>query len=223
VLAAYDGHAWIDWSWVGDHLSDISTRLQEHAILLGWSILIALLIAIPLALASLARPRVYTSVLIVTGVLYTIPSLAAFSLLLPYTGLSHLTAIIPLAAYSLLILVRNTVTGLQQVPRDIQDAAVGLGYSRRRKLLQIDLPLALPTIIAGLRIAVVTVIGLIPVSALIGQGGLGQLMTDGFQRDFRTPLVVGVVLTVAFAVLADAALLGVQKALTPWTRRSVAS
>jgi osmoprotectant transport system permease protein len=220
VLEAYDGHTWVDWSWVGDHLHEISTRLQEHAILLGWSILLALIVAIPLALISVSRPRVYGSVIVGTGVLYTIPSLAAFALLLPYTGLSHLTAIIPLATYSLLILVRNMVTGLRQVPADVQDAAIGLGYSPREKLWRVDVPLALPTIIGGLRIAVVTVIGLIPVSALIGQGGLGLLMTDGFQRDFRTPLVVGIVLTVAFAVAADALLLGLQKAVTPWARKT---
>lgn len=221
MLAAYDGHAWVDWSWVSDHRSLIVSRLTEHAILLGWSLLLALIVAVPLALASLARRRVYAVILLVTGVLYTIPSLAAFSLLLPFTKLSHLTAIIPLAAYALLILVRNIVTGLEQVPHDVQDAAVGLGYSRRRKLVRIDLPLALPTIFAGIRIAVVTLIGLIPVSALIGQGGLGLLMTDGFQRDFYTPLVVGVVLTIAFAVAADAVLLLVQKSLTPWTRKAV--
>jgi osmoprotectant transport system permease protein len=187
--------------------------------LLGWSISLALIIAVPLALISVRRPHVYGSVLVSTGVLYTIPSLAAFALLLPYTGLSHLTAIIPLAAYSLLILIRNMVTGLREVPPEVQDAAIGLGFSPREKLWRVDMPLALPTIIAGLRIAVVTVIGLIPVSALIGQGGLGLLMTDGFQRDFRTPLIVGIVLTVVFAVVADALLLGLQKAVTPWARR----
>jgi osmoprotectant transport system permease protein len=219
VLEAYDGHAWVDWSWVGDHLHEINARLEEHAILLGWSISLALIIAVPLALISVRRPHVYGSVLVSTGVLYTIPSLAAFALLLPYTGLSHLTAIIPLAAYSLLILIRNMVTGLREVPPEVQDAAIGLGFSPREKLWRVDMPLALPTIIAGLRIAVVTVIGLIPVSALIGQGGLGLLMTDGFQRDFRTPLIVGIVLTVVFAVVADALLLGLQKAVTPWARR----
>jgi osmoprotectant transport system permease protein len=219
VLAAYDGNAWIDWSWVADHQHDILSRLDEHATLTAWSILLALLVAVPLALVSVSRRRVYAGVVLTTGVLYTIPSLAAFSLLLPFTGLSSTTAIIPLAAYCLLILVRNIVTGLEQVPSDVQDAALGIGYSPGRKLLRVDVPLALPTIIAGIRIAVVTVIGLIPVAALIGQGGLGQLMIDGFERDFRTPLTVGVILVVAFAVVCDAALLGVQRLLTPWARR----
>jgi osmoprotectant transport system permease protein len=117
--------------------------------------------------------------------------------------------------------VRNIVTGLRQVPADVQDAAVGLGYSGMQKLWRVDFPLAMPTIFAGIRIAVVTVIGLISVSALIGQGGLGLLMLDGFQRDFYTPLVVGLVLTVAFALVADALLLGVQRLLTPWARKQL--
>ncbi len=164
--------------------------------------------------------RLFGGVVATTGVLYTIPSLAAFALLLPFTGLSRTTAIIPLAAYCLLILVRNIVAGLHSVPADVQDAAIGLGYSHARKLWSVDLPLALPTIMAGIRIAVVTVIGLIPVAALIGQGGLGQLMTDGFSRDFRTPLTVGLVLVVAFAFACDGALLALQKLLTPWTRKA---
>jgi osmoprotectant transport system permease protein len=220
VLAAYDGHALVDWSWVGDHGDEIVARLREHAVLLGWSMLLALLVAIPLALVSVGRRRVYGSVLATTGILYTIPSLAAFSLLLPYTGQSRLTAIIPLATYGLLILVRNIVTGLERVPGEVQDAATGLGYSRGRKLWQVDVPLALPAIFAGIRLAVVTTIGLIPVSALIGQGGLGALMTSGFEKDFYTPLVVGVALTVVFAFVADGLLLAVQKLLTPWARGS---
>jgi osmoprotectant transport system permease protein len=220
VLAAYDGHALVDWSWVGDHGDEIVARLREHAVLLGWSMLLALLVAIPLALVSMGRRRVYGSVLATTGILYTIPSLAAFSLLLPYTGQSRLPAIIPLATYGLLILVRNIVTGLERVPGEVQDAATGLGYSRGRKLWQVDVPLALPAIFAGIRLAVVTTIGLIPVSALIGQGGLGALMTSGFEKDFYTPLVVGVALTVVFAFVADGLLLAVQKLLTPWARGS---
>jgi osmoprotectant transport system permease protein len=222
VFAAYDGRTWIDWSWVNDHSSEILDRTREHFILLAWSMLFALILAIPLALVSLHRRRLYAGVLIVTGVLYTIPSVAAFALLQPYTGLSRTTVIIPLSMYALLILVRNIVTGLQQVPAEIQDAAIGLGYSPTRKLWTIDVPLALPTIMAGIRVAVVTIIGLISVGALFGQGGLGLLMTDGFQRDFRTPLVVGLVLTVAFAVAVDLFLLGAQKLLTPWTRRAAA-
>ena len=219
MLAAYDGNTWVDWSWVGDHGDDILARLREHATLTLWALLLGLVIAFPLALLSAGQRPMRAVVIGLTGVLYTIPSLAAFALLLPFTGLSRTTAIIPLATYTLLILIRNIFAGLDGVPVEVQDAAIGMGYSRMRKLFRVDLPLALPTIFAGIRIALVTVIGLIPVAALIGQGGLGQLMRDGFERDFRTPLVVGVVLTVALAVTADLLVLGIQRMVTPWTRR----
>jgi osmoprotectant transport system permease protein len=219
MLAAYDGRAWIDWSWVGDHGDEILSRLREHATLTLWAMVLGIFIAFPLALVSVHRRRTRKFVLATTGILYTIPSLAAFALLLPYTGLSRTTAIIPLATYTLLILIRNIVAGLDAVPPEVQDAAVGMGYSSTRKMLRVDLPLALPTIFAGIRIAAVTIIGLIPVAALIGQGGLGQLMRDGFDRDFRTPLTVAVVLTVAFAFTVDALLLMTQRLLTPWARR----
>jgi osmoprotectant transport system permease protein len=219
VLAAYDGNTWVDWSWVGDHGDDILARLREHATLTLWALLLGLVIAFPLALLSAGQRPLRAVVIGLTGVLYTIPSLAAFALLLPFTGLSRTTAVIPLATYTLLILIRNIFAGLDGVPVEVQDAAIGMGYSRMRKLFRVDLPLALPTIFAGVRIALVTVIGLIPVAALIGQGGLGQLMRDGFERDFRTPLVVGVALTVALAVTADLVVLGIQRMVTPWTRR----
>ena len=219
VLAAYDGNAWVDWSWVGDHGDDILSRLREHATLTGWALLLGLAIAFPLASISAGQRPMRAVVIGLTGVLYTIPSLAAFALLLPFTGLSRTTAIIPLATYTLLILIRNIFAGLDGVPPEVQDAAIGMGYSRMRKLFRVDLPLALPTIFAGVRIALVTVIGLIPVAALIGQGGLGQLMRDGFERDFRTPLVVGVALTVALAVAADLFVLAIQRMVTPWTRQ----
>ena len=147
-------------------------------------------------------------------------SLAAFAFLLPFTGLSRNTALIPLTAYSLLILVRNIVTGLDGVQPDVVEAARGMGYSPSRQLLQIELPLAVPAIIAGIRIAAVTLIGLVPVAALIGQGGLGAMMLDGFQRDFRTPITVAGALVIALAVVTDAALLLVQRLVTPWTRRA---
>jgi osmoprotectant transport system permease protein len=173
---------------------------------------------LPLALLSVRYRRLYGPVIAITGVLYTIPSLALFALLLPLTGLSQTTALIPLTAYTLLILVRNIVTGLDGVPADVQEAAVGMGYSRRRQIVHVDLPLALPGIIAGIRIATVTTIGLVAITALIGQGGLGSLMYDGLQRDFRTPLTVGIVLSLALAVVADLLLVLAQRLATPWAR-----
>ena len=143
-----------------------------------------------------------------------------FALLLPITGLSAATAVIPLTAYTLLILIRNMVTGLRGVPAEVRDAAEGMGYSPTARLLRIELPLALPAIFAGIRIATVTTIGLVTVTALIGQGGLGQLLLDGLNRDFRTPVTVGIVLSLALAVVADLLLVAALRATTRWQRKA---
>jgi osmoprotectant transport system permease protein len=219
VLAAEDiGPKWLYWPWVQDHTDEIRQRLVEHVELTVLAVLFGLAIALPLALLSVRYRRLYGPVVAITGVLSTIPSLALFAMLLPLTGLSRATALIPLTAYTLLILVRNTVTGLDGVPADVKDAAVGMGYSRTRQLFRVELPLALPAIIAGIRIATVTTIGLVAITALIGQGGLGELMYDGFQRAFRTPITVGIVLSLAFAVVADLLLVLAQRLATPWAR-----
>ena len=218
LLAEAIGPKWLYWPWVEDHTDEIRQRLVEHIELTVLAVLFGLLIALPLALLSVRYRRLYGPVITVTGVLYTIPSLALFALLLPLTGLTRTTALIPLTAYTLLILVRNIVTGLDGVPPDVKDAAVGMGYSRTRQILRVELPLALPAIIAGIRIATVTTIGLVTITAYIGQGGLGQLMLDGLQRDFRTPLTVGIVLSLVLAVIADLLLVGAQRLATPWTR-----
>ncbi|MPZ89697.1 MAG: ABC transporter permease subunit, partial [Nitriliruptorales bacterium] len=183
-------------------------------------VVFGLAIAFPLGLLSIRFPRLYEPLLGITGVLFTIPSLALFVLLIPFTGLSRSSAVIGLTLYTLLILLRNIVEGLNAVPRDVREAAEAMGYRRTRQLLQVELPLALPVIIAGIRIATVTTIGLVTVTALIGQGGYGQFFIDGYLRRFPTPLLVGLVLSVALAVLADLGLLGVLRALTPWTRRA---
>lgn len=218
VLAEDIGPKWLYWPWVQDHTDEIRQALVEHIQLTVLAVLFGLAIAMPLALLSVRYRRLYGPVIAITGVLYTIPSLALFALLLPLTGLSRTTALIPLTAYTLLILVRNIVTGLDGVPADVKEAAVGMGYSRRRQILRVELPLALPAIIAGIRIATVTTIGLVAITALIGQGGLGQLMYDGLQRDFRTPLTVGIVLSLALAVVADVLLVLAQRLATPWAR-----
>jgi osmoprotectant transport system permease protein len=218
LVADNIGPKWLYWPWVSDHLSEIRDRLSQHVELTLLSVGFGLLIAFPLALLCVRYRRVYGPVLGVTGVLYTIPSLALFALLLPVTGLSVATAVIPLTAYTLLILIRNMVTGLQGVPDEVRDAAEGMGYSPTGRLLRIELPLALPATVAGIRIAMVTTIGLVTVTALIGQGGLGQLLLDGLNRDFRTPLTVGIVLSLALAVIADLLLVFVLWVTTPWRR-----
>jgi osmoprotectant transport system permease protein len=153
------------------------------------------------------------------GILYTIPSLAAFALLLPYTGLAQSTAIIPLTAYTLLILVRNILAGLDGVPPEVREAAAGMGYSSARQLTRIELPLAVPAVIAGVRIAAVTLIGLVPVAALVGQGGLGTFMLDGLNRAFQTPLTVGIVLVLLLAAAIDLGLVLLGRVVAPWERK----
>src|SRR4029453_6359537 len=163
-LAQDIGSKWIYWPWVGDHLDEIRTRLAEHITLTFWAVLLGFLIAFPLALLAVlsASPRgllgvrsgtLYPPVIGVTGVLYTIPSIALFVFLIPWTGLSRTTALVPLVAYTLLILIRNIVAGLDGVPPEVREAAQGMGYRRTRQLFSVELPLALPAIVAGIRIA----------------------------------------------------------------------
>lgn len=210
---------WIDWAWVRSHRGLVLELLREHVELTVLAVLLGLVLSLPLALAARRWRRLYPPVLVGTGILYTIPSLALFALLVPWTGLSRTTALLALVSYTLLILVRNIVAGLDGVPPDVVEAATGMGYGGVRRLVAVELPLALPSIVAGVRIATVTTIGLVTVAALIGHGGLGQLILDGLNRNFRTPLAVGSALSVAVAAVADLALLGVQQRLTPWARR----
>jgi osmoprotectant transport system permease protein len=208
----------IRWSWVGRHLDDIRDALVQHVQLTGLALLFGLALAFPLALAAVQWPRLYGPILGFTGVLFTIPSLALFILLIPFTGLQIQTALIGLTIYTLLILVRNMVEGLRGVDGDVREAAQAMGYTRARQLLQVELPLALPVIIAGVRIATVTTIGLVTVTALIGWGGLGQLFIEGFTLNFSTPIVIGIVLSALLAFTADLLLVGLQHRLTPWAR-----
>ncbi|MBV8302911.1 MAG: ABC transporter permease [Acidimicrobiia bacterium] len=208
------------WDWVSSHTDDILHALRDHVVLTVIAVVVGLLIAVPLALIARRWRWFEAPVLSATGILYTIPSIALLALLVPWTGLTRTTAEIALVSYTLLILIRNIVAGLAGVPADVREAAQGMGYSRLRQLMRVEFPLALPVIIAGIRIAVVTTIGLVTVTALIGQGGLGQLILDGLYRDFRTEVVVGSALCVALALVADLALVGIQRVSMPWTRRS---
>jgi osmoprotectant transport system permease protein len=209
---------WIRWSWISGHADVITAALSQHIELTLIAVVVGLLIAVPLGLVAW-RSRLFRGpIFSLTGILYTIPSLALFSFLLPFTGLTIWTAEIGLVSYTLLILVRNIVVGLNSVPDDVREAARGMGYRPLAELARVDLPLAFPAILAGVRIATVTTIGLVTVTALIGEGGLGSLIYDGLLRDFKTPLVVGTVLSVALAVVADLSLAGVQRLITPWAR-----
>jgi osmoprotectant transport system permease protein len=204
---------------VSNHGSDILAATRQHVELTGIAVGLGLVISLPLGLAARRWRRAEGPVLGFTGALFTIPSLALFALLVPFTGLSRTTAEIGLVAYTLLILVRNIVAGLEGVPEEVREAAHGMGYRPLGQLLRVELPLALPVIVAGIRIATVTTIGLVTVTGLIGQGGLGAFIIEGINRDFRTPLVVGSVCSVALAVLADVGLAGLARLLSPWSRR----
>jgi osmoprotectant transport system permease protein len=219
-LRSYDGHAWVDWAWVGDHLGVIRHALRSHLSLTFTVVALGVVISVPLSLLTFRRPLLRSLLLTVSGVAYTIPSLAAFALLIPYTGLtSRATVLIPLVSYTLIILVRTTLAGLDGVPEAAREAAQGMGFSPRQQLLRVELPLALPTIMAGVRLATVSTVGLVTVSAIVGQGGLGLLIRDGLERDFRTLVVVGAVLAVLLAITADVALAALTRRLTPWRHR----
>jgi osmoprotectant transport system permease protein len=217
-----DGEPFIRWDWLADHVGDLWDRTVEHVWLSVIAIAVGFAISFALSLLAVRRRWTYAPITAVSGVLYTIPSLALFAILVPITGLSIVTAEIALVSYTILILVRNIVAGLDAVPVDVREAADGMGYGRTARLWRVELPLALPVIIAGLRIATVTTIGLVTVSALIGQGGLGDLILDGLRRFFPTMYVTGAVLSVLLAVLADAAFVVLQRAVTPWARAQAA-
>jgi osmoprotectant transport system permease protein len=209
---------WIRWDWVTRHLDVISAALVQHIELTVIAVGLGVVIAVPLGLLAWRKRLFRGPIFSVTGILFTIPSLALFSFLIPFTGLTILTAEIGLVSYTLLILIRNIVIGLDSVPGDVREAAVAMGYRPMRQLTQVDFPLAVPAIMAGIRIATVTTIGLVTVTALIGEGGLGSLILDGLIRDFKTPLVIGTLLSVALAIIADVSLAGVQRLVTPWAR-----
>jgi osmoprotectant transport system permease protein len=205
--------------WVINNLDEIGRRLGEHLLMTISAVAIGFVVSFALAIAIRRYPRLYSPIIGITGLLYAIPSLALFSLLIPFTGLSIVTAMIALVLYTLLILVRNIVTALDGVSPDVIEAADGMGLTRTQRLWRIELPIASPIIVAGVRIATVTTIGLVTVTALIGIGGLGYLIVNsGIQRSFNTSIYTGVALSVALAVIADVVLLWVQRRLTPWAR-----
>ena len=227
AVLAQSGRPFPDWEWLANprNVDRIRDAFFQHIELTVLAVLIGLVIAAPLAIAAVRWRRLYKPLLTFTGVLFTIPSLALFVLLLAFlnTGLGRTTSLIGLVIYTLLILFRNTAVGLDGVDPEVREAAEAMGHTRRQQLVRIELPVALPVIIAGIRIATVTTIGLVTVTALIGQGGLGQLFLQGFQRRNATTLLVGFVLSVVLAVLADLALVGVERVATPWSRARVRS
>jgi osmoprotectant transport system permease protein len=212
------GEPLVRWDWVASHADEIVARLGEHLELTVIAVGVGFVLAFALSVLALRMPVLTGPIVGVTGVLYTIPSLALFAFLVPYTGLSVLTAEIGLVSYTLLILIRNILSGIRGVPADVRESAEGMGYTARQRFWRIDLPLALGVIFAGIRVASITTIGLVTVTALIGEGGLGYFILLGMQQFFSTPLLLGAALSVAFAVVTDGALFAIQTALMPWSR-----
>jgi osmoprotectant transport system permease protein len=210
----------VQWSWVSSERSMIVSLLLQHIELTVIAVAIGLAIAVPLGIFAWKMPVARPPLVGATGLIYVIPSVALLSLFAPLTGFfSITTAEVALVGYTLLILLRNTIAGLESVPADAQDAAQGMGYTPMQELMKVQLPLALPAILAGVRVATVTTIGLVTVTAFIGQGGLGQLIIQGFSEDFNTPIFVGLVLSVLLAGVADALIVGLQRLALPWVRR----
>lgn len=212
---------WINWDWVSTHIAYIWGALQQHILLTVIAVGLGLVISLPLGVLAYRVPPMRVALLGTFGAFYTIPSLALFALLVPFTGIAtNTTAEIPLIGYNVLILIRNVVVGLDAVPRDVIDAADGMGYRPLPRLLRVELPLAAPAIFAGLRVATVSTIGLITITAVIGLGGLGQLINQGLQESFHSPLVVATVLSIALALAADLVLATSQRFALPWARQA---
>jgi osmoprotectant transport system permease protein len=208
----------IRWDWVRDHTDDIRAQLWEHLQLTGLAVGIGFVIALGLALVAVRWRKTYAPLAAFCAALYSVPSLALFALLLPFVGLGTTNALIALVTYTLLILLRNIVAGLDGVPPHVREAADGMGFEGWRRVLRVDLPLATPAIIAGLRIATVTTVGLVTVTALVGEGGFGRFINDGLSRQFPTPIVLGAVLSVALAIACDVLFVLLERVMTPWTR-----
>jgi len=215
-----EGQPFIDWAWIGRNLDDIWARTVDHVVLTVLAVAIGFAISFALALL-IRRFRVLHGPIIgISGVLYAIPSLALFSLLIPFTGIQSLaTAEVALVSYTILILLRNILAGFDGVPAEILEAGEAMGYTRWQRLWRVELPIALPVIVAGLRIATVTTIGLVTVTALIGIQSLGSLIINiGLDRFFLTAVLVGSAGAVLLAVVADLGFVGIQRLLTPWSQ-----
>ncbi len=218
------GNPWFSWRYIHDNGDLLRTTLLYHAGLTARAVLVALIIAVPLAVLAYWIKPLTGPILALSGFLYTIPSLALLSILAPTLGTqSDITVLIALVLYALLVLVRNALNGLTQVPAEVKDAAIGMGYSRFGRLWRVELPLALPSIFTGLRLATVSTVALVTVGALIGRGGLGELIMGGFRNNFyKAEILTGTILCVALALVLDLVLATIGRVLTPWARRRAA-
>jgi osmoprotectant transport system permease protein len=209
---------WICASYLHDRYQDLEHATFQHLEITGVAIALSIVIAFPLALVARRVPRLQGLILGTSTAIYTIPSLALFPILVPFTGITATTVVIGLALYALTILVRSMLAGLTGVPAEVRESATGLGYGATRLLFRIELPLALPVMMAGLRVATVSTVALTTVGTLVSYGGLGNLIFDGVQNDFKAELLAASVLCVVLAFALDALIVAAQWLVTPWTR-----
>ena len=213
----------VDWDWLVTHLDDIAYRTFQHLYLTTIAVVVGFVLSFGLAILAVRRRRTAAPIVGVSDLLYTIPSLALFGTLITITGISLLTVEIPLVLYTLTILVRNMLTGLREVPVEALDAANGLGFTGSQRLWRVEVPLAVPLIVAGVRLAAVSTIGLVTVTAIMGDsyGGLGFFILEGYRRSFPLELYIGAIPSILLAFAVDAALVRVQRRITPWAPASV--
>ncbi|MBX7264846.1 ABC transporter permease [Micromonospora sp. Llam7] len=213
------GNPWFSWQYVRDNSDTVLAALRDHTTLTLRAVLIAALIAVPLAVVAYWFRPLTGPILALTGVLYTVPSLAVFAFVAPYLGIGAATVLSVVVLYALLVIVRNTVAGLNQVPAEVREAAEGMGYGRFGRLLRVELPLAVPGILTGLRLATVSTVALVTVGVVIGRGGLGQIIFAGFQNNlYKAQITTGTLLCVLLALVLDLLLVGAGWLLTPWLR-----
>jgi osmoprotectant transport system permease protein len=212
------------WKYLQQNHDAILTALKFHVELTVEIMVVTIIVAIPLAVVAYWVRGLAGPITGILNVLYIIPSLATIAILAPFTGVGNkLTILIPVASYGLMLVVNNALTGLQRVPVEVRDAADGMGYGRMGRLFKVEIPLALPSIMTGIRLATVSTVALVTVGVVAGQGGLGEIIASGSTTIFYTPPVVtGVVLCVLLGLVLDLILLGITKLITPWTRRAVA-
>jgi osmoprotectant transport system permease protein len=220
LLDADPRNPWFSWSYIRVNSATLLDALREHIVLTVAAVVIAALIALPLAVLAHRRKRLAGPLLATTATLYTIPSLALFAFLAPFTGVNGYTVLIGLVVYALLIILRAGLTGLQQVPAEIKEVALGMGYSKTAMLWRVELPLALPSILTGLRIATVSTVALMTVGQLVGVGGFGNLIIAGFRNNFYKPQIMTATLAcVALAFFLDLVLILAGRLAMPWARR----
>jgi osmoprotectant transport system permease protein len=220
-----NGEPLVRWDWLWAHLGPIADRVGQHLYLAAIAIGVGFAISFVLAAVSIRRRRLYPPIVVVATIAYTIPSYALFAAMVAITGLSILTAEIPLVLYTFILFVPNIVAGFDAVPWDVLDAADGMGFTASQRWWRVELPLAVPLVIASLRLATVSTIGLVTVSAILGDrfGGLGYYILDGYHRHFPTEILVGGLLSIGLAVVADLGFVLLQRWLTPWARARAAA